>query len=378
LGSLPLAILYLVAWSAVGWSDALDGKLARRYGGSPRGATIDEMSDKLTVWLALIALVAFGRVAVWFAVIMIARDVAMTALRMWMRYRGSEAVTGAKWSGKVKTTLQFVLIVTAFSPWFGSPSQLLNTLLAATATVVSVGSFLQVLYVALAVSAPTRRWSAFKDQSGNIVDVNDGSDGQPIKLGVPNWLTIVRASIELVVPPYLLIFQPFGLEVSTVAALVVAVMAMLTDLFDGVAARHYAQATEFGTMFDPIADKVSIYLFAFGLLIATQWTLGVGVAWLAGCGVVILLRDALTLPAVLILKGYTISMPRPLFIDKLRAALLMVLVAVICLGVAVPVADQAVKWLLAIAAVVSASSVLANTYRFARLRLQLSKKTPPN
>lgn len=368
LGSLALSLVYMMAWVVVGCSDAIDGRLARHYGGSPRGATIDELSDKLAVWAALTTLATFGRVAIWFVVIMVARDVAMTAMRMWMRRRrGSEAVTSARWPGKVKTVLQFTLIVAAFSPWFGSPEQILNLTLAAASTVASLVAFLQAFYVALAVSNPAKQWSAFKDQFGNIAQVNDGSDG-PVQLGAPNCLTTARMSVMLAIPAYLLIFQPLGLEISAIVALVVAVLAMLTDLFDGILARRNAQSTEFGTALDPIADKISIYLFTIGLLVSTRWTLGVDPTWLLGCGVVILLRDLLTLPAVLILKNHTTSMPRPLFVDKLRAALLMVLAATVCLGIIVPQLSAASLALLVLAAFVSLVSIIANVCRIVNLR----------
>ena len=76
-------------------TDALDGFIARRYGmGTTLGAFLDPVADKLMVSAALIVLLAFGRVDMLVALVIIGREITVSALREWMARVGE--------SGKVK------------------------------------------------------------------------------------------------------------------------------------------------------------------------------------------------------------------------------------------------------------------------------------
>ena len=68
---------------------------------------------------------------------------------------------------------------------------------------------------------------------------------------VPNVLTILRL---LLVPVFLIVY----LSGHPKAALAVFVAASLTDLLDGLLARKLHQITDFGKLFDPLADKLMV------------------------------------------------------------------------------------------------------------------------
>ena len=70
-----------------------------------------------------------------------------------------------------------------------------------------------------------------------------------MELNLPNKLTLLRI---VLVPVYLVLL---GMNMNW-AALIVFVIASLTDLFDGKIARKYNLITNFGKFMDPIADKM--------------------------------------------------------------------------------------------------------------------------
>src|SRR3990170_1851550 len=95
-------------------TDGLDGYIARsRESITTFGKVMDPIADKLLVTAALISLVSLDRVAAWVAMVIIAREFAVTGLRSVAAERG--VVISASWLGKVKTGLQvaaiFALIV---------------------------------------------------------------------------------------------------------------------------------------------------------------------------------------------------------------------------------------------------------------------------
>lgn len=69
---------------------------------------------------------------------------------------------------------------------------------------------------------------------------------------VPNALTMLRL---LLIPVYWVLMMSAGNEK---AALIVFVAASLTDLLDGYIARKYDMITDFGKLFDPLADKLMV------------------------------------------------------------------------------------------------------------------------
>src|SRR3954454_107183 len=102
-------------------TDGLDGYIARSRGSvTTFGKLMDPLADKLLVTAALVALVSLDRLAAWGAMVIIAREFAVTGLRAIAAERG--IVIAASWLGKVKTVLQIAaviaLIATNPAPWW--------------------------------------------------------------------------------------------------------------------------------------------------------------------------------------------------------------------------------------------------------------------
>ena len=98
-------------------TDGLDGYIARRRKQvTTFGKLMDPLADKLLVIAALISLVSLDRLAAWIAMVIIARELAVTGLRSLAAERG--VVIAASWLGKLKTLLQIAAIfaLIAFDP----------------------------------------------------------------------------------------------------------------------------------------------------------------------------------------------------------------------------------------------------------------------
>ena len=92
-------------------TDWLDGYLARRLNQmSAFGAFLDPVADKLMVTAALIVLVELGRVYAVIAVVIIGREIAISALREWMAKIGQGKSVAVNLLGKVKTISQMIAI----------------------------------------------------------------------------------------------------------------------------------------------------------------------------------------------------------------------------------------------------------------------------
>jgi CDP-diacylglycerol--glycerol-3-phosphate 3-phosphatidyltransferase len=91
-------------------TDGLDGYIARSRGAvTTFGKLMDPIADKLLVTAALIALVSLNRLDAWVAMVIIAREFAVTGLRGLAAEQG--VVIQASWLGKVKTALQIAAII---------------------------------------------------------------------------------------------------------------------------------------------------------------------------------------------------------------------------------------------------------------------------
>lgn len=93
-------------------TDWLDGYLARALGQtSAFGAFLDPVADKLMVAAALIVLVHLNRTESWIAVVIIGREITISALREWMAQLGASRSVAVSFIGKLKTAAQMVAIV---------------------------------------------------------------------------------------------------------------------------------------------------------------------------------------------------------------------------------------------------------------------------
>jgi cardiolipin synthase len=92
-------------------TDAFDGYLARKWGQTTAfGAFLDPVADKLMVMAALIVLVDLQRVPSVIALIIIGREIAISALREWMAVLGKSTSVAVSTLGKIKTTAQMIAI----------------------------------------------------------------------------------------------------------------------------------------------------------------------------------------------------------------------------------------------------------------------------
>ncbi|HEY7151985.1 MAG TPA: CDP-diacylglycerol--glycerol-3-phosphate 3-phosphatidyltransferase [Solirubrobacterales bacterium] len=117
-------------------TDGLDGYIARRRQDvTTFGKLVDPLADKLLIIAALVSLVSLGRLAAWVAMVIIARELAVTGLRAVAVEQG--VVISASWLGKLKTMLQ-VASVFALIIWNPSPTWVdVLVYLAVVATVIS-------------------------------------------------------------------------------------------------------------------------------------------------------------------------------------------------------------------------------------------------
>ncbi len=99
-----------LTYSLAALTDLIDGWLARRQGlVTVFGKFLDPLADKLIVMAALIWLIPLGRIAPWVVVVLLAREISVTALRSIAMSEGLVLAAGE--SGKTKTALQMVGIL---------------------------------------------------------------------------------------------------------------------------------------------------------------------------------------------------------------------------------------------------------------------------
>jgi CDP-diacylglycerol--glycerol-3-phosphate 3-phosphatidyltransferase/cardiolipin synthase len=140
-------------------TDWLDGYLARALGQtSAFGAFLDPVADKLMVAAALIVLIDIDRVAPLIGLIIIGREITISALREWMAKAGKSASVAVSFVGKLKTTAQMVAIVLLlyWDPVAGLPIALTGEILiwiAALLTLISMAYYLAMAARALQKSA---------------------------------------------------------------------------------------------------------------------------------------------------------------------------------------------------------------------------------
>jgi cardiolipin synthase len=134
-------------------TDWLDGYMARRLNQmSAFGAFLDPVADKLIVVGALVVLLYLARVDPLVALIIIGREIAISALREWMAVLGQGKSMAVATIGKLKTTSQMIAIplLLFHDPLFGRiDCQWLGTILINVAAVLTVVSMLYYLRKAL-------------------------------------------------------------------------------------------------------------------------------------------------------------------------------------------------------------------------------------
>jgi cardiolipin synthase len=157
---------------------------------------------------------------------------------------------------------------------------------------------------------------------------------EPI-LTVPNQLTILRMTLA----PFLVVLV---LQREFTWALVLFVVAGLTDLLDGFIARRGHQKTTLGTVMDPIADKILL----IASFIVLTWSSGLTARIPAWLTVLSLSRDVLILLTAALINltsGWRIFLPSVL--GKLSTALQLLTVGVVLLLNALGAQWRWIDWL---------------------------------
>ena len=99
-----------VVFAVAAITDGLDGYIARsRKSITTFGKVMDPIADKMLITAALIALVSLDRLAAWVATVIIAREFAVSSLRVAAAAEG--AIIPASILGKIKTVIQIVAVM---------------------------------------------------------------------------------------------------------------------------------------------------------------------------------------------------------------------------------------------------------------------------
>jgi CDP-diacylglycerol--glycerol-3-phosphate 3-phosphatidyltransferase len=156
-------------FAAAGITDSLDGYLARRLNQTSRlGAFLDPVADKLIVAVALVLLLSKDITPVFnlsaertrvllalTAIVIIGREIAISALREWMAELGQRGKVAVSAIGKYKTILQIIGLSMMLYRWplFGLPIFAIGAVLtvaAAALTLISMISYLRAAWPELA------------------------------------------------------------------------------------------------------------------------------------------------------------------------------------------------------------------------------------
>lgn len=195
-------------------SDFLDGYFARKKKQvTELGKLIDPIADKLLISTALIFLIGKG-VGLWMAITIIAREVIITAIRIYLL--PSKIVVAASNFGKAKTVVQSIAIV------FVLLELPLSWYIMLTAVLLTVVSGIEYLI-------------RVREITGNKV------------VNLPNLITLVRF---LLVIPFVYNF----LNLRTNISLLIFAIIILSDKLDGISARVMNQKTELGSGLDSFTD----------------------------------------------------------------------------------------------------------------------------
>jgi CDP-diacylglycerol--glycerol-3-phosphate 3-phosphatidyltransferase/cardiolipin synthase len=134
-------------------TDIIDGWVARRFGQMSRfGEFLDPVADKLMVAIVLVMLVQAE--SGWFediiAMIIIGREITISALREWMATIGERANVKVDITGKIKTTLQMfgIAFMVYQNDLFGLPIYTIGFVLLVLAAVMTIWSMIVYLRAA--------------------------------------------------------------------------------------------------------------------------------------------------------------------------------------------------------------------------------------
>ncbi len=143
-----------------------------------------------------------------------------------------------------------------------------------------------------------------------------GSQLPAFRMNLPNVLTLAR----FVMVPVFMLFLNFNTSETTLIALLIFLLAALTDFLDGFLARKFDQVTIFGKFIDPMADK---------LLMVAAWLAFIETGDLSAIAAMILIGRELLVTGLRVLAAAqgTVISAGPL--GKLKTVIHMIMVIVI-------------------------------------------------
>ena len=213
-------ILAALIFALLSISDFLDGYFARKKKQVTEfGKLIDPIADKLLISTALIFLIGKG-VQFWMAVTIIAREVIITAIRIYLL--PSKIVVPASNFGKAKTIVQSIAIMFVLLK-------------------LPFGYYAMLAAVFLTTISGIEYLVRIKQMTGNKI------------VNLPNLITLVR--FLLIIP-----FVYYYLNSKIHAAVVFFTVITLSDKLDGISARLMNQKTELGSGLDSFTDWTLIII----------------------------------------------------------------------------------------------------------------------
>jgi len=151
-----LACVFFVISAATDW---FDGYLARRWGQtSAFGAWLDTLADKLLVAACMVVLLKLQRIDMLVALVIIGREITISALREWMAKIGAAGSVAVATIGKWKAAAQLAAIgfLLYHQDAFGLPVHTIGTVLAWVAAVLTIWSMCYYL---------AKAWPIMRDNS---------------------------------------------------------------------------------------------------------------------------------------------------------------------------------------------------------------------
>jgi CDP-diacylglycerol--glycerol-3-phosphate 3-phosphatidyltransferase len=104
-------LLAAIVFAAASLTDAIDGYLARsRNSVTTFGKLMDPIADKLLIIAALVVLVSLARLEAWVAMVIIAREFAVTVLRVAVGTQQGVVISASSF-GKLKTAVQVAMVI---------------------------------------------------------------------------------------------------------------------------------------------------------------------------------------------------------------------------------------------------------------------------
>ncbi|MBV5304213.1 MAG: CDP-diacylglycerol--glycerol-3-phosphate 3-phosphatidyltransferase [Chlorobium sp.] len=162
-----LKLFGVIVFTVASLTDLYDGYHARKYGVETRlGAFLDPLADKLLITAAFLLYVWMGYLVLWMVILVVVRDVVVTALRIYAEYKNRPVVTSVE--AKYKTLAQnllvyliMVLILMREAAFFGKGMAVTISRFLASGYLDSIMLVVTVFTVYTGISYLVSNWSTY-------------------------------------------------------------------------------------------------------------------------------------------------------------------------------------------------------------------------